>query len=21
PYYTWGNRTENEMRVWMNVYR
>ncbi|MGN1304003.1 MAG: glycoside hydrolase family 127 protein [Oscillospiraceae bacterium] len=19
PYYTWGNRVENEMRVWMNV--
>ncbi len=19
PYYTWGNRGENEMRVWMNV--
>ena len=21
PYYTWANRGENEMRVWMNVYR
>ncbi|MGN1416296.1 MAG: glycoside hydrolase family 127 protein [Oscillospiraceae bacterium] len=21
PYYTWGNRGENEMRVWMNVCR
>ncbi|MGN0552075.1 MAG: glycoside hydrolase family 127 protein [Oscillospiraceae bacterium] len=20
PYYTWGNRGENEMRVWMNVF-
>ena len=19
PYYTWGNRGENQMRVWMNV--
>lgn len=19
PYYTWGNRRENEMRVWVNV--